>query len=175
MELPVPKHLIEIFELAGSDNSEYSASGNLQCKCGSRDFQIHMVGDDSQYKKLHVIKVQELDGKFYLIIKAKCTNCSSIHLVFDNDFHGWNGYVCGGDSREMARPETKLWNCPKCGSEKHGMLLHIESQGKNDFLSEGGEEFGEENWIEAFSWITIETECSECKEHNKGWISYETM
>lgn len=175
MQLPIPKHLKDIFIPLGDDNSEFSVTGKIKCKCGSNNFKILIVGDDSQYKEDQVIKVAEIDGNYFLVIKVVCEDCNAEYLVFDNDYHGWNGFVCGGDNREIKRPPARQWNCDKCGKPIHKMIVKINSQGKDDFLEEGGEEFGIENWVEAFEWITIETECSNCNKINKEWISYETM
>lgn len=175
MELPIPKHLKDILFPVGNDNSELSVTGKIKCKCGSENFRIQIVGDDSQYNDSQVIKVAEISGKYFLIIKVVCNDCSSQHLIFDNDYHGWNGFVCGGDNRDVERPQTKQWNCDKCANEIHKMTVQINSQGKDDFMEEGGDEFGEENWVEGFDWITIEIECSNCNKTNPEWISYETM
>ncbi len=175
MDLPIPKHLYELMHPIGEENDEFNVNGKLKCNCGIESFEIKLVGDDSDYKKEQVIKVTEVNDGYFLIIKTHCKNCNSEHLIFDNDFHGWNGFVCGGDNREMERPETKQWNCDACENSEHKLELNIESQGKEDFMEEGGDEFGEDNWIEGFSWITIKTECSNCGKKNSEWISYETM
>lgn len=173
--LPIPKHLIKILSPIGNDNSEFEVSAKLKCNCGSQQFVIRFVGDDSEYQKDQVIKVTEIDGNFFLIIKAYCKSCDSEHLIFDNDYHGWNGFVCGGDSREAKRPETTNWNCDKCKNHEHEIELKILSQGRADFMEEVGEQFGEENWVEGFSWISLKTNCISCGKENPEWISYETM
>ena len=172
---PIPKHLKKIIKPIGKNNSEFQLNGKLECNCGSEKFVIRLVGDDSEYKNHQVIRVTEINGDFFLIIKGYCKNCNSEHLIFDNDYHGWNGFVCGGDNKEAPRPSSKDWNCDKCANDEHRIELNIASQGKEDFVDEGGEEFGEENWAEGFSWITMKTECLNCNKSNPEWISYETM
>ncbi len=147
----------------------------MKCRCGNENLVIKLVGDDSNYEKDQVIQVLETNNGFFLIINVFCNVCKSEHLIFNNDFHGWNGFVCGGDNREMDRLEPKQWDCDKCNNSEHKIELQIESQGKEDFMEEGGEEFGEHNWTEGFSWLTIKTECINCNKTNPEWISYETM
>ena len=173
--LPLPKHLKNILSPIGNSNNEFELNGKIVCDCGSENFTIKIVGDDSDYKKDDVIKVIEIDGNFFLIVKVKCNNCNKEHLIFDNDYHGWNGFVCGGDSKNLPRPDTKNWNCNKCKNTNHSMVVAIESQGQEDFIEEGEEEFDKEDWVEAFSWITIKVICNSCGEVNNEWISYETM
>lgn len=175
MELPIPKHLSKILIPIGDKNEEFNVTGKLKCSCGNENLEIKLVGDDSDYKKKQVIRVVEINSGYFLIIKTYCKKCDSENLIFDNDFHGWNGFVCGGDNRELNRPKPKQWNCDKCANSEHQIQLQIESQGKEDFVEEGGEEFAEEDWTEGFSWITIKTECTNCGKTNPEWISYETM
>ncbi len=110
-----------------------------------------------------------------MIIKAKCSQCSTTYLLFDNDYHGWNGHVCGGDNRHSERPQTKSWNCDACSNKQHKLVVEISSQGKEDFIQESEGDFPEEEWTEGFEWIVIKTECQKCKKKNPQWISYETM
>ena len=58
---------------------------------------------------------------------------------------------------------------------EHKIEIKIGSEGKEDFMEEAGEAFGEENWAEGFSWLTIKTTCTSCQKINPEWISYETM
>ena len=109
--LPIPRHLKEVLKPSGVDNGELQVTGEIQCDCGSKSFRIKLVGDTSCYVEERVIKVAEIDGHFFLIVKVQCNNCNKEHLIFDNDFHGWNGFVCGGDAKEQPRPEANVWNC----------------------------------------------------------------
>lgn len=173
--LPIPKHLKSILKPIGDKNNEFEITGKIVCDCGSENFTIELVGDSSDYEKNNVIKVVEIEENYFLIIKVKCNSCNKEHLIFDNDYHGWNGFVCGGDSREYPRPESKVWHCNKCENSDFSMNVHIHSQGQDDFIEELEDEFDKEDWIEGFDWITIKTACNMCGETNDEWISYETM
>jgi hypothetical protein len=83
--------------------------------------------------------------------------------------------VCGGDAKDLPRPEAKAWECNICNKSDHSIKLSIQSQGRNDFKEEAGDEFDRDDWAEAFGWITIMTKCNLCGENNNEWISYETM
>ena len=173
--LPIPKHLESILKPIGESNNEFEVTGKIVCDCGSENFTIEIVGDDADYQKDNIIKVTEIGGNYFLIVKVKCNNCGKEHLILDNDYHGWNGFVCGGESRNLPRPDTENWNCNKCQNTNHSLVVNIHSQGQENFIEEGEEEFDPNDWIEAFEWITIKIICKSCGETNNEWISYETM
>lgn len=172
---PIPRYLKDILKPTGNQNNEYELTGKIICACGSENFTIKLVGDTSFYESENVIKVVELEEHYFLIIKVKCNNCDKEHLIFDKDFHGWDGFVCGGNASNLPRPDAKIWYCNKCSNANHSMAVKIHSQGQDQFIEEAGEEFDKNDWTEAFDWITIKTECKSCNETNEEWISYETM
>ena len=172
---PIPKHLKEILKISGQINSEFEVTGKIVCNCGCENFAVKYVGDNSEYETENIIKVIEIDENWYLIVEVECINCRSLHLIFDDDFHGWNGFVCGELSKKLERPKSRNWKCNKCTNTSHSISIKINSGGKQDFIEETQGEFVENEWVEAFSWITISTECKGCNEKNKEWISYETM
>lgn len=175
MNVPIPSHLQPILKPAGDGNSEFQVTGEIQCQCGCKQFEILFVGDDSQFESDRTIDVKEIGDDFFLIVYVKCADCNKELLLFDNDYHGWNGFVCGGDNRSVDRPKLQKWQCDRCSNSENKVSVIISSQGKDDFMEEGGAEFGEENWVEGFEYITIETECCNCTEKHEEWISYETM
>ena len=79
-----------------------------------------------------VITVAEIENNYFLIVSVACNNCAKEHLLFDNDLHGWNGFVCGGDSKDEPRPEARVWKCA-CGAADHAVTVSIQSQGQSDF------------------------------------------
>jgi hypothetical protein len=172
---PIPKHLNSIFKPIGDTNTEFAVIGKIVCDCGNDNFNISFVGDDRDYDIDKVIKVKNVYGNDFLIVKVKCINCNKEHLIFDDDFHGWNGFICGDDSKNLERPKSKIWACNKCRNINHSLAVTINSQGQEDFLEGAGKEFDKNDWLEAFEWITINVECKNCGERNEEWISYETM
>jgi hypothetical protein len=45
----------------------------------------------------------EKDGYFFFRIEAACKRCRIHHLLFDTDFHGWNGYICHDSAERGSR------------------------------------------------------------------------
>jgi len=174
--LPIPRHLKDILRPIGTYNSEFVVIGNIACdECSAENFTIKIVGDSSEYKEDRVIKVAEINDEYYLIIKAKCNDCNKEHLIFDKDFHGWDSFVCADNSGEMPRPECEIWKCDKCDIANHSLTVGINSQGKDNFKQNLEGEFDEQDWTEAFEWITIKIVCNLCGDTNDEWVSYETM
>lgn len=173
--LPIPKHLKSVIKTVGQENSEFMVTGQIQCDCGNDTFKIKIVADDSAYETDNVIKVVEIEGHFFLIVKLQCNGCGKEHLIFDHDLHGWNGFMEADEAEEIQKPPAKTWSCNKCRAENHKMIVTIQSQGQDDFVNEAGEDFDKNDWIEAFEWIIIGTECNNCGEINEEWVSYETM
>jgi len=106
-------------------------------------------------------------------------NCIKEFLIFDDSKHGWNGFVCH-DGVTAPDNELKPWGCLKCTGDIHSVKICIMSQGKQDFIEEVGivneeSEFSENDWVEAFEWITIGLTCFGCGYGDKKWIDYETM
>ena len=173
--LPIPKHLKSILIPTGTANNEFEVTGHIVCDFGNDHVSVHLLGNTAIYGEDKVVKVIEINGNYFLIIKINCNKCLKEHLVFDNDYHGWNGFVCGGDSRNIPKPPTIEFRCFNCSSSDHQMTVRINSQGQEDFIEEGEGEYDQNDWVEAFSWITIRLKCNMCSEKNEEWISYETM
>jgi ribosomal protein S27E len=173
--LPIPRHLENILKPIDGNNNEFKVRGKIVCPCRSEKFMIMFVGNDADYQRNNVIKVTKVGENYFLIIKVKCNNCGEEHMIFDNDYHGWNGFVCGGDARGLPRPDTKNWTCNKCSHTCHSLRVKINSQGQEDFIEEGGNELDPNDWVEAFDWFTVDITCNSCGKTNDEWISYETM
>lgn len=163
--LPIPSHLKNYFIPIGNDNDEFSVKGIIKCSCNNeKDFDLLFFNGEAA------------ENQFFCVIKVRCNKCKSEILVFDADFHGWDGFVCHDESEaSLKRPELKTWKCLNCGHTNVKINLKINSQGKDDYIEEAGEEFNEDQWIEAFEWITIDVFCNNCQKEIKEWISYETM
>ena len=179
--LPIPIHLEHILIPKG-ENNEFEVTGDLKCDCGNNEFTISFIG---KYQD-GIVTLCKYEDVFYLAIKCKCKKCGKLHVIFDNNLHGWNGFVCS-DENEFNGYENfpieiyqKSWLCPKCNNDSHIISVNISSQGKADFISEVLENsedarFVEEDWVNAFEWITISLKCLTCGFEDKEWIDYETM
>lgn len=159
MELPVPTHLQRFLIPVGDENSEYEVRGNIQCTCGSGEFEVW------ESNKRHVIK-------------AVCSQCEKEILLFDAGKHGWNGFVCKEDEFiDRAMPFQK-YACPVCGKDIFGVAVYISSQGKEDFIEECvsyDDSFSEGDWIDGFECIAFSLSCKECGSINDEWAALETM
>ncbi|SCW65806.1 Ribosomal protein L9, N-terminal domain [Paenibacillus tianmuensis] len=173
---PIPKHLNDILIPMGTDNNENRVDGVVRCLCGCETFSVSVYGD----KEGQDIYVGEYNNDSALMIKAECTECHKTHLIFDLSKHGWNGFVCH-DGVTVPDDELFPWPCKKCSSDVHHIKLTIISEGKEDYVDNlgddigDGKEFSEDDWVEAFGWITISLTCSHCGFNDERWIDYETM
>ncbi|WP_371366365.1 hypothetical protein SRRS_07530 [Sporomusa rhizae] len=177
--LPIPTHLKHILIPKG-ENDEFEITGDIRCDCGNDEFTINFIGD---YQN-GIVTLCEYEGVFYLVIKCKCQKCGKLHLIFDSNLHGWDGFVCSDESGLIGSDsfpvEEKLWSCPQCTNDSHKVSVAISSQGQADFIAEVLENsedtrFVEDDWVNAFEWITISLKCLRCGFEDKKWIDYETM
>lgn len=168
--IPAPTHLkditkelneIDIKDFNLQDRySDFTYLGKVACKCGCEEVIF--------------LQPEEDIGPSYL--KAKCPTCLKEYLLFDTDYHGWDGWICHNEeSAAKDRPEIHPIECEKCSNKTHEVVVIIDSQGKQDFIEEAGDGFDIERWQDAFEWITIDIKCSECGKVTKELVSYETM
>ena len=172
---PIPSHLENVLFPVGDENDEHYVRGTTRCSCGCERFSIKIYANtENGYPQ--VCNYQ--DG-YALVIKFLCKECGKEFLIFDMSKHGWNGFVCH-DGITVPDEELKTWHCPKCSCGNHTAQIGIASQGKQDFIEESGladgeTEFNENDWVNAFDWITIGLKCVECGHDDERWIDYETM
>jgi ribosomal protein S27E len=174
--MPIPKHLQKCVIPNESKIDESPLIGRIHCSCGSESFELLYHGKAHKSEEELIPCDLEVDGRFFFLIKAKCSQCANEYLIFDKDFHGWNGLVCH-DSKQaaIARPELTTWKCTECNSLPHNAWIRISTMGKQDFIEETEGEFEENSWPEAFDWITINIRCPNCNKKTDEWVSYETM
>jgi hypothetical protein len=174
--MPAPTHL-NGWILPSSDTiDEENFSGRVLCPCGCEEIQLYYPGQTQEYKGQEVPCTAEINGKFFFLVKAKCSACGNEKILFDADFHGWDGYVCHDSGQaDLPRPDLITWNCQSCNSSIHNVQINIETQGKQDFIDETDGEFPEDRWVDGFSWIDFDIKCKECGAATKQWVSYETM
>lgn len=173
--LPIPTHLEKSLIPMGNENNELHVDGIIRCSCGCESFHIKIyAGTENGYPQ-----VCRYEDGYAFVVKAVCMDCGNEHLIFDDSKHGWNGFVCR-DGVSVPDDELKKWNCQKCGCDIHNIEIGINSQGKDDFINESGiadgeTEFNENDWINAFDWITIGLKCLNCGHDDENWVDYETM
>lgn len=176
-----PSHLAEITKKDTELSTEDKFVASVVCTCGNHDFELqhaecdlHESGDPQS---------AEIDGNFFFVIKARCKSCGENHLIFDADYHGWDGFVCYReyDNRKHPRPPMTSWACPQCSGMHHGIKLEI-SMDQEIILDDGPIEdedgniiLDEQNYQNGFDWITMSITCSSCGHQRNSWVEYETM
>jgi len=171
-EFPIPTHLRKIFIPTDDKNNEFKVIGIIRCSCGSECFQLKLIASEIKNEL-------PMNGET-LIMKSICNKCKKGYIIFDNNKHGWNGFIEGGDNDTVPDKELKEWNCPKCGNCGYNIKVSIQSNGKQDFIEESGiadgdDEFKKSDWVNAFSSITINLKCINCGHDNGDMLDYETM
>jgi len=174
--MPVPTHLQGLaFPLDGAVDEE-TLDAVVRCSCGSESFSLHYPGSTTEYNGTRIPVTAELNGAFFFRIEATCSRCSRNVLLFDKDFHGWDGYVCHDEPQAaLPRPPLTPWNCVGCGSTSHSARVTICTQGKDDFIENLGDSFPAERWPDGFGWFYLSIACGRCELKTESWVDYETM
>jgi hypothetical protein len=174
--MPPPQHLQNCTVAVKSRCSRNAFLGHVQCPCGGKEFRLLHTGATWQDQEGEVFpKEVKTDDGYYLVIKAACISCQAEHLLFDKDFHGWNGFVCRTDDYLRPRPELVLWRCGVCGEQEHTATVSVLTEGRQDAIEESSEFLNDTNWQEGFSAIHLAIKCCHCGHGAKEWLSYETM
>jgi hypothetical protein len=174
--MPVPSHLVDCVIPKESTIDENPLDAVVRCPCGSTVLELLYPGQTHDFEGEAVPCVAEIDGKLFFLIKGRCTACHRSHLLFDMDFHGWNGFVChDAEQAAIPRPSLVPWACLSCGVTAHEASVEIQTEGKGDFVAEAGQEFDVNRWPDAFGWFSMTIRCIGCGKQTCDWISYETM
>ena len=174
--MPVPSHLQEFVVPSDSLVDEEALSAAIRCPCGEAKFELLYPGQTHEYDGQEIPCTAEIGGNFFFVLKSRCSSCGREHLLLDADFHGWDGFICHDPVKAaLPRPKLVAWQCHGCGGTKHTGTVHIQTQGKDDFISEAGEDFDSERWPDAFGWFSLDLTCSKCGKESRELVSYETM
>jgi hypothetical protein len=174
--MPVPSHLVNCVTPKDAAIDERPLDADVRCPCGSSSFDLLFPGHTHEYQGETVPCTAEINGKFFFLLKARCVRCQKEHLLIDGDFHGWNGFVCHDpDQAALPRPPLVVWKCLACGATAHEASVQIQTEGKQDFISESDGEFDEDRWPDGFGWFSMAIKCTACGKVTPEWVSYETM
>lgn len=109
-------------------------------------------------------------------IKAKAENIKSDFDLFDSALYGYDGMISHNNSYHGVIRYKRKSKCRLCGCETYKIYVDIHNTGKQDLLEDQPcEEITEENWTNAFDWISIDLMCSNCGKQTKRWFEMETM
>lgn len=147
--------------------------GDVCCTCGNEVFALYYPGESIEYKGKKMPYSTYIHDHSYFIIKARCNKCNKEYLLFDRDFHGWDGYVCH-DEKDASKPRPPLvpWKCPKCGEDKHGAQIMFCYGDKEEMLEDMEDK--DIDWADAFEWIYMTIKCQTCGYVTEKWVDYET-
>jgi len=177
---PPPSHLQNLvlpLKVDASKDDDTEFVGALVCPCGCNEFILLYAGGAIGKGKTKSLGYAEVDGENFYIVKARCTRCDAEHLIFDDDFHGWNGYVCApvDGNRNRRRPDLEPWECAECSCLVHKATVWIIGDTKEFYLKENEGILNEVNWFEAFGSFIMSIECVTCGLRRGGWAEVETM
>ncbi len=154
-----PTHLREL--ASDMQNSEDTCDFNIVCRCRSKSFEIHYLGEYTRdpERGSDFLMELELNGGFAYRVVAQCSSCGKRHLVFDQWAHGWDGYQqqleCGLPTddnypltkEQLAEPDglrppngpipnlTRLV-CYGCSSSSRSIGVTIYADTFDDFIGE---------------------------------------
>ncbi|MBN1511602.1 MAG: hypothetical protein JXB13_06275 [Phycisphaerae bacterium] len=174
--MPVPSHLRGAVRPRDTAIDEAALDAEVVCDCGSRRFDLLFPGETHEYRGQQIPCTAQINDRFFFLVRAHCTACGRDHLLFDKDFHGWDGFVCHNDAQaSLPRPPLIPWKCLLCGKTEHEASVQIQTQGRADFVEGTEGEFDEERWPDGFEWFSMSITCTGCGKHTPEWVSYETM
>lgn len=166
---PIPTHLIHILKADTKHSDMHNINGEIVCTCGCEQFQI-MQNEDAEYDS--TIPYGEQEG---IKINAICEKCGKTLLLFDQATQGYDGFVCHDFKTAKDESLTRL-TCRKCGQDVFQVRMCIEVEDQEQFIEECvmeyPDEFSEDNYVDAFNWITVTLHCVNCDDKNE-WINLE--
>jgi hypothetical protein len=176
MLYPTPQHLRGILEPHLRQSDEHQLQGSVRCSCGAYLLALLYVGNRTEAKGGPRLGVTEVEGRYLFCLGAKCAACGAEHLLYDDRFHGWNGYVCGSEEeREHPRPPWLEWHCPTCDGAPHKITLTIQGDDAKSTIPESDGILTRESWHEGFSFLSVDVTCTACKKGPVEVVSLETM
>ncbi len=159
----VPGHLKAVWHPELTKNG--FLKGNIVCPCGGEVF--HVSDNENSPSRGY--------GEDGLLIQATCVQCGAVCVIVDEAKHGYDGFVC--HSYQTADPGTLHPHLCGCGSSQFRMTVSIEPEDEEQFMeevvAEEPDSFQPEDFVNAFSWITIDTQCADCGVQ-ENWIDLET-
>ena len=143
------------------DGDNNLIKGTLTC-CNAHDFEVFVVGEikHSAFSKMRLYPEND-----ETIMEVRCRKCGKTVLVFDSSCDGYA--KCGKDRHTLAA--TKLIDCKVC---HHGSFF-VDIKYEYPDIQELKElEITEID--NAFTWIWISLECSNCGTRYKNFVDCET-
>ena len=150
------------YELASKINPEGPIWGYIK---NGKFIELETYKSTSQEANIHPV-----------IVKVKSTQLKNEFEIFNSLLYGYDAII--SNKQEMAMPTKykRKSKCHICGCETYKIYINIHNTGKKDLLEDQACEYiNEDNWVDAFDWISIDLECSDCGKKTKEWFEMETM
>jgi hypothetical protein len=128
-----------------------------------------------EYQVLTSIAAKFKSGYYYFT--GRCRGCGKEILLFDSRKYGYDGLCEALEGRQRNDDTNGITKTKKrhCENEGYKIYLTFSSTGKEDLITETGGLITEENWKDAFDWLTIDLSCNKCGKTTKDWRDIETM
>jgi len=176
MSYPIPDHLRDILDPHRRQCTAHQLQGSVRCPCGSYIHSLLYVASRVEENGRSFLRVINVDGRYIFCLGAKCAACGAEHLLYDDRFHGWNGYVCGSEEeREHPRPPWLEWHCQTCDAAPHKITLTIQGEDAPSAIAEADGILTHFNWYEGFGYLAVDITCTACKMGPTEVVSAETM
>ena len=113
-------------------------------------------------------------------LEAICSHCGQKILIYDSSRYGYDALAIIAEKNYIRKYATdfkivKKQKCRKCGNETSKIIIEISSTGKDDLFSESVAFINDNNWEDAFDWITVDLKCGGCGKDTKKYLDLETM
>jgi hypothetical protein len=176
--MPVPTHLRGVVVPKGTQVDEEHLDAWVRCPCGGEVFVVLYPGKTVMYEGRPYAAAVTVGNSSFFLVRARCVACRTDHLLFDEDFHGWNGWVCHRPEKAaLPRPPLVPWRCPTCDGEAHQASVRVCTEGRADFAEYAAADgrFPVERWPDGFGWFDVCTACVGCGLALEPWATWECM
>ena len=170
-----------IEEIAAKYESEQS-DGHTLCITSKQGRDYFAFVDFSTDEEHFLEDITELQKVAFggpltpIFLEAVCSRCSQRILIFDSRKHGYNGLIAETEKNYATDFKTrKKSGCRKCGNDTSEIIVKISNTGKDDLLSEQDGPVNNNNWEDAFDWLTVDLKCGGCGSVTKKYLDFETM
>ena len=173
---PIPTHLRECFVPLEGQPEDGLLKGAIRCACGSEQFELRYPGQTQDWFGRQLPCTASIGGRYFFRLEAHCLGCGRDHLLLDQDFHGWNGFVChDAEQAALPRPQLVPWPCSACGALAHLLAAAVRIETEEFILEEADDDIDLSRWYDAFGWFSVDLTCAQCGRTEEDLISCETM
>ncbi len=161
-EIMIPKKIQPYFKndtFKIKDGNEL-VSGRIEC-CNTNEFEVSVIGSVKKriLNKMYVIPINDR-----LAIELRCRKCGRTIHLFDNRF---DGYETLGNYYDDSVSNISVY-CKKCNC--HSFVIDVQYEYPDMFDLENLDINEKEN---AFTWIWISIQCSNCGRKYRRFIDYD--